>query len=216
MLIQNNADLDSERKALMDNVSQLLSQYQELLAISLEDKKHFHEEEKNYTERVHSLKRQKEKLEEKIMEHYKKSETTVQKKYVLDILWSIPHLLSLSLYLLHRKPFASSLVRRVKKASSDLMNKVPSRVSTSFLLPWLLSNLFFTLDRIVALGLMMHATIHSLSLAPNLAAMSRTIAMRSRCPLPPIRIYCSAIFPCVRVCNGKRSEEVENIMLYMA
>lgn len=83
MLIQNNADLDSERKALMDNVSQLLSQYQELLAISLEDKKHFHEEEKNYTERVHSLKRQKEKLEEKIMEHYKKSETTVQKKYVL-------------------------------------------------------------------------------------------------------------------------------------
>lgn len=28
----------------------------------------------------------------------------------------------------HRKPFASSLVRRVKKASSDLMNKVPSRV----------------------------------------------------------------------------------------
>lgn len=29
----------------------------------------------------------------------------------------------------HRKPFASSLVRRVKKASSDLMNKVPSRVS---------------------------------------------------------------------------------------
>ncbi|XP_032592870.1 girdin isoform X8 [Drosophila grimshawi] len=105
MLIQNNADLDSERKALMDNVSQLLSQYQELLAISLEDKKHFHEEEKNYTERVHSLKRQKEKLEEKIMEHYKKSETTVQKK----------------------KPFASSLVRRVKKASSDLMNKVPSR-----------------------------------------------------------------------------------------
>ncbi|ALC42932.1 Girdin [Drosophila busckii] len=105
MLIQNNAELDSERKALMDNVSQLLSQYQELLAISLEDKKHFHEEEKNYTERVHSLKRQKEKLEEKIMEHYKKSETTVQKK----------------------KPFASSLVRRVKKASSDLMNKVPSR-----------------------------------------------------------------------------------------
>lgn len=84
MLIQNNADLDSERKALMDNVSQLLSQYQELLAISLEDKKHFHEEEKNYTERVHSLKRQKEKLEEKIMEHYKKSETTVQKKYVKD------------------------------------------------------------------------------------------------------------------------------------
>jgi len=131
MLIQNNADLDSERKALMDNVSQLLSQYQELLAISLEDKKHFHEEEKNYTERVHSLKRQKERLEEKIMEHYKKSETTVQKKYI-KFIYLI--LILLTPQFLQRKPFASSLVRRVKKASSDLMNKVPSRVREFHLL----------------------------------------------------------------------------------
>ncbi|XP_037940477.1 girdin-like [Teleopsis dalmanni] len=105
MLLQMNSDLDTDRKTLMDNVSQLLSQYHELLSHSLEDKQHFHEEEKSYTERVHNLSRQKEKLEEKIMEHYKKSESTVPKK----------------------KPFASSLVRRVKKASSDLMNKVPSR-----------------------------------------------------------------------------------------
>lgn len=82
MLLQMNADLDTDRKTLMDNVSQLLSQYHELLSHSLEDKQHFHEEEKSYTERVHNLSRQKEKLEEKIMEHYKKSESTAHKKYL--------------------------------------------------------------------------------------------------------------------------------------
>ncbi|XP_055911265.1 girdin isoform X2 [Eupeodes corollae] len=105
MLLQMNSDLDTDRKTLMDNVSQLLSQYHELLTHSLEDKQHFHEEEKSYTDKVNNLNRQKEKLEEKIMEHYKKSESCVPKK----------------------KAFASNLVRRVKKASSDLMNIVPSR-----------------------------------------------------------------------------------------
>ncbi|KAL9904081.1 protein girdin isoform 1-T1 [Glossina fuscipes fuscipes] len=105
MLVQQNRDLDYERKTLMENVSHLLKQYHELLSLSLEDKKHFHEEEKSYTECVHNLTRQKEKLEEKIMELFKKSESAVPKK----------------------KPFASSLVRRVKKASSDFMSKVPSR-----------------------------------------------------------------------------------------
>ncbi|XP_067644456.1 girdin isoform X2 [Eurosta solidaginis] len=105
VLLQTNANLDTDRKALMDNVSQLLSQYHELLSHSLEDKQHFREEEKSYTERLHDLSRQKEKLEEKIMEHYKKPEKIIPKK----------------------KPFASSIVRRVKKAGSDFINKVPSR-----------------------------------------------------------------------------------------
>ncbi|XP_065359354.1 protein Daple isoform X1 [Calliphora vicina] len=111
MLMQQNGDLDTERKTLMENVSHLLKQYHELLTLSLEDKKHFHEEEKSYTECVHNLNRQKEKLEEKIMELFKKSEAVVPKK----------------------KPFASNLVRRVKKASSDLMNKVPSRNRRSWI-----------------------------------------------------------------------------------
>ncbi|XP_036335595.1 protein Daple isoform X3 [Rhagoletis pomonella] len=104
ILLQTNAHLDTDRKTLMDNVSQLLSQYHELLSHSLEDKQHFREEEKSYTERLHNLSRQKEKLEEKIMEHYKKPETVIPKK----------------------KPFASSIVRRVKKAGSDFINKVPT------------------------------------------------------------------------------------------
>ncbi|XP_011210779.2 girdin isoform X1 [Bactrocera dorsalis] len=104
VLLQTNAHLDIDRKTLMDNVSQLLTQYHELLSHSLEDKQHFREEEKSYTERLHNLSRQKEKLEEKIMEHYKKPETVLPKK----------------------KPFASSIVRRVKKAGSDFINKVPT------------------------------------------------------------------------------------------
>lgn len=80
MLIQQNIDLDVERKKLMENVSHLLTQYHELLTLSLEDKQHFHQEEKTYTESVHNLNRQKEKLEEKIMELFKKSESTVAKK----------------------------------------------------------------------------------------------------------------------------------------
>ncbi|XP_053956841.1 girdin isoform X2 [Anastrepha ludens] len=101
VLLQSNTHLDIDRKTLMDNISQLLSQYHELLSHSLEDKQHFREEEKSYTERLHNLSRQKEKLEEKIMEHYKKPETVIPKK----------------------KPFASSIVRRVKKAGSDFINK---------------------------------------------------------------------------------------------
>ncbi|XP_037906855.1 girdin isoform X1 [Hermetia illucens] len=111
MLLQMNSNLDTDRKTLMDNVSQLLTQYHELLTHSLEDKQHYHDEEKNYTDRVNSLNRQKEKLEEKIMEHYKKSESCAPKK----------------------KAFGSSFVKRVKKASTDLMNKVPSRHRRSWI-----------------------------------------------------------------------------------
>ena len=55
-------------------VSLLLSQYHELLTQTMEDKEHFHEEEKYYSDRMNNLSRQKEKLEEKIMEQYKRME----------------------------------------------------------------------------------------------------------------------------------------------
>lgn len=101
------ASLDNDRRKIMDHASEVLTQYQELLAHSLEDKNHFHNEEKSYTEKVNNLSRQKEKLEEKIMEHYRKLESCSPKK----------------------KTFGSSLVKRVRKAGTDLINKVPSRVS---------------------------------------------------------------------------------------
>lgn len=105
MLVQMNKSLDADRRSLMDHVSQLLTQYHELLAHSLKDKQHYHEEEKMFADRVNALCRQKEKLEEKIMEHYKKLDNCTPK----------------------RRGFGASFVKRVRKAGTDLINKVPSR-----------------------------------------------------------------------------------------
>ncbi|XP_063913920.1 protein Daple isoform X2 [Zophobas morio] len=105
MLFEMNHSLDSDRRALMDHVSQLLTQYHSLLTHSLEDKQHYHLEEKLYTDKVNNLCRQKEKLEEKIMEHYRKLDNASCKK----------------------KGFGATLVRKVRKAGSDIINKVPSR-----------------------------------------------------------------------------------------
>ncbi|KAJ8965737.1 hypothetical protein NQ317_003866 [Molorchus minor] len=80
MLFEMNHSLDSDRRSLMDHVSQLLSQYHSLLTHSLEDKQHYHIEEKLYTDKVNNLCRQKEKLEEKIMEHYRKLDNASAKK----------------------------------------------------------------------------------------------------------------------------------------
>lgn len=85
MLMQINSTLDVDRRKLMDHVSQILTQYQELLTHSLDDKQHFHDEEKQFTDKVNHLHRQKEKLEEKIMEHYKKLESCSPKKFVLQL-----------------------------------------------------------------------------------------------------------------------------------
>ncbi|XP_055641451.1 protein Daple isoform X2 [Toxorhynchites rutilus septentrionalis] len=105
MLLQMNSTLDVDRRTLMDHVSQILAQYHELLAHSLEDKQHYHDEEKTFTDRVNNLHRQKEKLEEKIMEHYRKLDSCSPKK----------------------KPFGLNFVKKVRKAGSELMNRVPNR-----------------------------------------------------------------------------------------
>jgi hypothetical protein len=49
MLLQTNTGLEDDRRSLMDHVSLLLSQYHELLTHSLEDKEHYHMEEKMFT-----------------------------------------------------------------------------------------------------------------------------------------------------------------------
>lgn len=82
MLMQINTTLDVDRRKLMDHVSQILTNYQELLTHSLDDKQHFHDEEKQFTDTLNNFRRQKEKLEEKIMEHYKKLESCSNKKLV--------------------------------------------------------------------------------------------------------------------------------------
>lgn len=106
MLFEMNHSLDSDRRALMEHVSQLLTQYHSLLTHSLEDKQKYHLEEKSYRDEVNNLCRQKEKLEEKIMEHYRKLDNASAVK---------------------KKGFGATLVRRVRKAGSDFISKVPSR-----------------------------------------------------------------------------------------
>lgn len=105
MLFEMNHSLDTDRRALMEHASQLLKQYHSLLTHSLEDTQHYHLEEKLFNDKVNNLCRQKEKLEEKIMEHYRKLDNASAKK----------------------KGFGATLVRRVRKAGSDIINKVPSR-----------------------------------------------------------------------------------------
>ncbi|KAK9498382.1 hypothetical protein O3M35_003028 [Rhynocoris fuscipes] len=94
-------NLEEDRKSLMEHVTLLLGQYHALLTHSLEDKDHYHMEEKLFTDQVNNLCRQKEKLEEKIMEQYRKMDSCPSKK----------------------KSFGASLVRRVRKAGSDLISK---------------------------------------------------------------------------------------------
>ncbi|XP_054016628.1 girdin isoform X2 [Hylaeus anthracinus] len=101
MLLHVNSGLDNDRHSLMDHISLLFTQYHELLTRSLEDKEQYHMEEKMYTDRMNHLCRQKEKLEDKIMEHYRKLESCTPKK----------------------KGFGANLVRRVRKAGSELLNK---------------------------------------------------------------------------------------------
>ncbi|XP_058796808.1 girdin [Phymastichus coffea] len=109
MLLQVNTSLDNDRRSLMDHISKLFGQYHELLTHSLEDKEHYHMEEKIYTDKVNHLHRQKEKLEEKIMEYYRQLESCTTKK----------------------KSLGASLVSRVRKASSGLFNRTSRRSSWS-------------------------------------------------------------------------------------
>ncbi|XP_066586200.1 girdin [Prorops nasuta] len=101
MLLQINSGLDNDRRSLMEHITLLLSQYHELLSHCLEDKEHYHMEEKMYTDKMNHLYRQKEKLEEKIMEHYRKLESCSMKK----------------------PGFGARLVKKVKNAGSELLNK---------------------------------------------------------------------------------------------
>merc|ERR1712152_127026 len=80
VLSQVNSSLEEDRKNLMSHVSVLLSQYHELLTQTIDDKEHFHPEEKLFYERMNNLSRQKEKLEEKIMDTYKNMNTPNKKK----------------------------------------------------------------------------------------------------------------------------------------
>ncbi|XP_059468670.1 girdin [Neocloeon triangulifer] len=101
--------LEEDRRSLMSHVTSLLSQYHELLSNSMEDKEFFHSQEKIFLEKLNGLMRQKENLEQKIMDHYRRLDSCSTKK----------------------KGFGANLVKKVRKAGSDIISKVPRGRSRS-------------------------------------------------------------------------------------
>lgn len=80
MLYSMNTRLDNEKRAEREQYSNLLNQYNQLMADSLDDTKHFHENEKMYMEKINELQRLKEKLEEKILAFYGKGNNSTPSK----------------------------------------------------------------------------------------------------------------------------------------
>lgn len=110
VLQQWNNTLEEDKRNLVNQVSVLLTQYHELLSQTLEEKDHFHEETKNFSDKLNNLKRQKEILEDKIMEQYRRMENSTPLK---------------------KNSKASAIgalfVRKMRRASSELISRVPTR-----------------------------------------------------------------------------------------
>ncbi|KAJ7381952.1 Girdin [Desmophyllum pertusum] len=81
MLGQLNAVLEEENKALVEQINKLVEQNQDLLVKSLEDKDHFMDDERAFSDRNYSLQRQKERLEEQVdLANKALAESTVKPK----------------------------------------------------------------------------------------------------------------------------------------
>ncbi|KAG1685228.1 Girdin [Nymphon striatum] len=102
ILIDVNNSLKDDRKALIYDSSKLLSRYDELLVKYMSDKDTFHEGKKRWDDDVNSLHRQKEILEQKIMDMYRKMSNSPK-----------------------RKGFGANLVKKVRKAGTELISRVP-------------------------------------------------------------------------------------------
>ncbi|CAC5387400.1 unnamed protein product [Mytilus coruscus] len=79
-LYQSNQKMEDDNKNLLMQVQALLNTNSELLTQILNSKDTIAEEQKSYLERLSDLRRQKERLEEKIMEAYKRQETQKKNK----------------------------------------------------------------------------------------------------------------------------------------
>lgn len=113
VLQQWNTTLEEDKRNLVNQVSVLLAQYHELFSQTLEEKDHFHEETKNFSDKFNHLKRQKEILEDKIMEQYRRME-------------NCPSGGSGSPFKKNAKASIGALfVRKMRRASSELISRVP-------------------------------------------------------------------------------------------
>ncbi|KAM4663982.1 protein Daple [Discoglossus pictus] len=80
LLARLKSNLEEENHHLLSQIQMLSQQNQMLLEQSMESKEHYHEEQKQYIDKLNDLRRQKEKLEEKIMDQYKFYDPAPKKK----------------------------------------------------------------------------------------------------------------------------------------
>ncbi|XP_075048700.1 protein Daple isoform X2 [Mixophyes fleayi] len=80
LLTRLKSNLEEENHHLLSQIQMLSQQNQMLLEQSMESKEHYHEEQKQYIDKLNDLRRQKEKLEEKIMDQYKFYDPAPKKK----------------------------------------------------------------------------------------------------------------------------------------
>ncbi|XP_046884675.1 girdin isoform X1 [Hypomesus transpacificus] len=71
LLSQVKGNLEEENRHLLDQIQTLMLQNRTLLEQTMESKDLFHVEQRQYIDKLNELRRQKEKLEEKIMDQYK-------------------------------------------------------------------------------------------------------------------------------------------------
>uniref|UniRef100_A0A8C2AHC7 Coiled-coil domain containing 88C n=1 Tax=Cyprinus carpio TaxID=7962 RepID=A0A8C2AHC7_CYPCA len=79
LLTRLKGNLEEENHHLLSQIQMLSQQNQTLLERTMESKELYHEEQKQYIDKLNSLRRQKEKLEEKIMDQYKFYDPTPKK-----------------------------------------------------------------------------------------------------------------------------------------
>uniref|UniRef100_A0A673H4J9 Protein Daple-like n=1 Tax=Sinocyclocheilus rhinocerous TaxID=307959 RepID=A0A673H4J9_9TELE len=79
LLNRLKGNLEEENHHLLSQIQMLSQQNQTLLERTMESKELYHEEQKQYIDKLNSLRRQKEKLEEKIMDQYKFYDPTPKK-----------------------------------------------------------------------------------------------------------------------------------------
>ncbi|CAL8285050.1 unnamed protein product [Lota lota] len=80
LLSRLKGNLEEENHHLLSQISLLSQQNHTLLERSMESKELYHQEQKLYIDKLNALRRQKEKLEEKIMDQYKFHDPTPKKK----------------------------------------------------------------------------------------------------------------------------------------
>ncbi|XP_067099207.1 protein Daple isoform X2 [Osmerus mordax] len=80
LLTRLKGNLEEENHHLLSQIQMLSQQNQTLLERTMESKEHYHEEQKLYIDKLNTLRRQKEKLEEKIMDQYKFYDPAPKKK----------------------------------------------------------------------------------------------------------------------------------------